>query len=415
MATVPHQARVELTRVTPEGVDDFLTAVSRGFQDDYDADAMQLAHAVLEPDRSFGFTVDGRWVATCLAYSRVLTVPGGSVPVAAVSDVTVHPSYRRQGLLTQMMTHQLEGLARDGEPVALLWASEALIYGRFGYGGVTAKLRLTGDTRETAFRPEVDLGRGSVGEVTPAEFRAVAVPLHARLLPERPGALDRPAGWWDAILDDRPVRHRGETCYRFVVHYDEAGQADGYLAYRLGEREGDGPGPGLRVRVVTLEAVTAAGYARLWRFVLDLDLVRTVEAQVAVDEPIRHLVQDPRSLTATLTDATYARLVDVPTALAARVYACAVDLVLDVRDTRLPHNHATFRLQGGPEGAIVTRVADPPDVELDVRELGSLYLGGTSAATLHRAGLLTERTPGAVATLSAAFGWTRQPFCLDFF
>ena len=52
---------------------------------------------VFEPGRGFGFQVDGRWISTCGTYSRRLTVPGGTVPAAAVTVVTVQPSYRRRG------------------------------------------------------------------------------------------------------------------------------------------------------------------------------------------------------------------------------------------------------------------------------------------------------------------------------
>ena len=66
-------------------------------------------------------------------------MPGGAaVPTAAVTVVTVHPPYRRRGLLTAMMAHQLEQVAKRGEPLAALWASESLIYGRFGYGPASA-------------------------------------------------------------------------------------------------------------------------------------------------------------------------------------------------------------------------------------------------------------------------------------
>ena len=70
--------------------------------------------AGVRADAPFGFTTGGRWVSTCAAYSRTMTVPGGTVPTAAVTFVTVSPSYRRRGLLTQMMRHQLEDVVRRG-------------------------------------------------------------------------------------------------------------------------------------------------------------------------------------------------------------------------------------------------------------------------------------------------------------
>ena len=416
MPTAPHLADLHLTYATPDRVEEFCRATARGFHLDYDPEPWEPARAVFQPERSFGFTVEDRWVSTCTAYGRTMTVPGGSVPVAAVTYVTVQPAYRRRGLLNQMMRHQLETLAERGdEPVALLWASEAAIYGRYGYGAATGQLNLTGTTTGAQFRPEVVLGSGSVGEVDPEEFRRAAVPLHARLLAERPGALDRSSAWWDRALADHPSRRNGWSATRYALHHDPSGLPDGYLGFRVHPGEVGLVAPGGAVRVLGLDAAGASARARLWRFVLDLDLVRTFEAHMAVDEPLLHLLADVRTVSAGYDDGTYVRLVDLPRALEARRYAADVDVVLAVHDTLLPQNDGTFRLRGGVEGAEVRRVGDDPDVELDVRELGALYLGGTSPGVLLRAGLLTERTPGAVTALTAAFASPQQPFCPDHF
>ena len=96
-APPPHLAQHELVYVAPESTEEFFAAILHGFHDEYVADRWEPHRKVFEPDRSFGFQVDGRWVSTCGAYTRTLTVPGGSVPVAAVTVVTVQPSYRRRG------------------------------------------------------------------------------------------------------------------------------------------------------------------------------------------------------------------------------------------------------------------------------------------------------------------------------
>lgn len=406
----PHLTRPLLVDCPPDGTEAFLRATMHGFHHDYDADAMGPAATLLETARSFGHQVEGRWVSTCSSYGRELVVPGGRVPVAAVTWVTVQPSYRRRGLLTELMEHQLGTVT---EPVALLWASEAAIYGRFGYGPAVPTWHVSGPTRQTAFRPEVELGGGSVEEVGVEEFRAVVVPLHARLLADRPGALTRSEPWWDAALDDRPSRHPGESNQRYALHHDEAGVVDGYLCFRL--PAGAPIGSGLKVRVTGLDAASAAGQARLWRFVLDLDLVREVDAATAADDPLPHLLADPLALTTTVAESTHARLLDVPAALEARRYATPVDVVLRVHDRRRPDNDDTFRLEGGPDGAAVTRVRSTPDVTLGVAELATVYLGGTSPGTLRRAGLLVEHTAGAVPGLGAALTASRLPFSRDYF
>ncbi len=392
-----------------------MVAAMRVFSVEFDLETWP-SREVFEPDRSFGFRVDGRWVTTCTAYSRQLTVPGGAVlPIAAVTLVTVAPSYRRRGLLTKMMHEQLADCVAREEPVALLWASEASIYGRYGYGPAITSLDLAGDTREMAFWPKVDLGAGSVGEVEREEWLAVVEPLHARLLPDRPGALTRPPVWWRSVTSDHPARRADGSPYRYALHYTADGTPDGYLAFRT---RGSGSGlitADVEVRVGAIDATDAAGYARLWRFVLDLDLVRRFRASVAPDDPLPHLLGNRDALVGRLGEGTFARLVNVPRALEARRYGVPVDLVIDVRDTVLPQNAGVYRLRGGPDGAEVRRVNEKPDVALDVRELATLYLGGTPATVLQRAGLVHERSAGAVAALTAAFSWSRLPFCLDYF
>lgn len=409
-----------LTEVGPEEQvrQDFLRAVIRGLHsDNLSLDRWDLDRRLFEFDRCFGFTVGERWVATCAAYTRRLTTPGGSVPIGAVTTVTVAPTHRRRGLLTAMMRHQLADLHRRQEPVALLWASESSIYGRFGYGSAVPRLLVSGQTRDLAFQTSVELAGGWIEEVTKEEFGAAAPILHARLLADRPGALDRPAVFWERALLDRPEDRHGSPAIRYALHYAASGELAGYARFKVAA-EWNGEQVAGEVEVVELDAVDAPARAALWRFLLDLDLVRRLKvSSVAVDEPLRHLLADPRTLDTTLSDSTYVRIVDLPRALQSRRYSAALDLVIEVSDQLLGHNQGVFRIvaeAGSP--AQVTRVENrQPDLRLGIRELGAIYLGGVSLAALHRAGLVTEHTPGAVAEMSLAFDWPVKPYCPDNF
>jgi predicted acetyltransferase len=412
-STAPHLAQRALVYATRERTDEFFTAVMRGFHDDYVAERWEPMRKVFEPERTFGFQVDGRWISTCGAYTRRLTVPGGSVPAAAVTVVTVQPSYRRKGLLTEMMKHQLYDIHRREEPVALLWASESAIYGRFGYGQASPQARLSGKTKTTAFRPDVDLGSGSVGEVERDQAIPMIKRLHQALLPERVGALDRNDDWWDVRWHDPEPLRRGATAYRFALHYDRRGRPDGYVAFRVKNNWDES---GAEVIIDELDAASGAARGALWRFVLDLDLVRTFTRHGApLDEAVRYLVSDLHSIKAELQDGTYARLVDVPRALEARRYLTELEVTIRVEDPLLRQNSGTFQVAGDHDGASVTRGRSRPDLVMNVRDLGAIYLGGTSLAALVRAGLVTERTKGAAAAVGAAFAWSQPPFCPDFF
>jgi len=411
----PHLAEPTLSYLDEADTEAFTAAILRGFHDDYQPGLWKPFQKVLERDRVFGFTVGGRWIATCGAYTRSMTVPGGSVPTAAVTVVTVSPTYRRRGLLTAMMKHQLEDIHRRSEPVALLWASESLIYGRFGYGHATPRLRISGPTRSTAFLPGVDLGDGFVGEVERDEWVAAAVPLYDKLRAQRPGALDRDADWWQFRVHDPESRRKGAAARRFALHYDKLGRVDGFASFRI--KGGDSAdSPDAEVQVGDVEAADPSACAALWRFLLDLDLVRTfTRANAPVDEPLRYLVADARMISTELTDGTYARLVDVPAALQARTYAADVDVVIAVSDPLLRHNDSVFRVQAGPDGADVSAARRRADVSLSVRDLGAIYLGGVSLSSLHAAGLVAEHKAGAIAAITAAFAAPRPPFCADDF
>ncbi len=81
------------------------------------------------------------------------TVPGGArVPTAGYSRVGVLPTHTRQGLLTQLMQRSLREAHERGHVLASLRASEAPIYGRFGYGlaGDFVAAHITSDANATA-------------------------------------------------------------------------------------------------------------------------------------------------------------------------------------------------------------------------------------------------------------------------
>src|SRR5256885_3315594 len=90
--------------------------------------------------------------ATAGIFSFEMTVPGGTLPCGGVTRVSVLSTHRRRGLLTAMMRRQLDDMHEGGEPLAALYASEAPIYGRFGYGLATYQASVEIERSRAAFR-----------------------------------------------------------------------------------------------------------------------------------------------------------------------------------------------------------------------------------------------------------------------
>lgn len=411
----PHLVEPTLRNITDRTYASFHTAIARGFQEKDREEVAEFDRPLVENDRFFGFAVGNRWVSTCGSFARSISVPGGAdVPVAAVTVVTVHPPFRRRGLLSAMMKHQLADVATRGEPLAALWASESLIYGRFGYAPAASRARLSGNSRRLQFLAGIPVS-GSVDEVTREQFLTVAPALHDAGRPDRPGGLNRDRKWWEFSLFDLEFARGGATELRYLLHYNDAGDADGFATYRFKDDFG-ATEPAGEVRVGELRADDAGAYAGLWRYLLDLDLARSYLIRNApVDEPLRHLVTDARAITTEITDNIYLRIVDVAAALRARRYAAEIDIVIEVEDPLLPANSGRYRLRGGATRATVTRVKTAPDLSLSILELGAIYLGGVRLSVLHRVGRVTEHSKGAVDAVSTAFGWYRAPWCPDQF
>jgi predicted acetyltransferase len=389
--------------------DVFLEEMSGPFQD--------RPTPVAELDRSLSLWEGERVVATAGVYSRTMTVPGAVVPVAGVTMVTVSPTHRRQGVLTAMMRRQLTELhEQQREPVAALWAAEAPIYGRFGYGAATFRGGSSGRSDRLTLRPDVDLGDGRVTIVDADTYRAGAVAVYDRLHRLVPGNLERDERWWDRIMEDRPEQREGATSRRYVLHTEPGGEVTGYAAFRLKSSWNDGSEPDGTLIVEEVRGLSTPAYAALWRFLLSHDLVRTVRYPLAsADDPVRHLFTDPRAFHTQVVDALWVRLVDVDRALRARRYPAPINLVLEVRDRFCPWNNGRFHLTGHPAGSFCEPTDRDPDLVLDVEALGAAYLGGVSLATLQAAGRVTEVSPGAVTLAATAFGWPVTPWCPEEF
>ncbi|MGW8954702.1 GNAT family N-acetyltransferase [Streptomyces sp. NPDC055709] len=395
----------------------FYAAVLGAFHETEPQEATDLWQTLAEPQRCLVVQDRGAIAGTAGVFSFRMTVPGGRLAdTAGVSMVSVQPSLRRRGVLSALMHHQLETLQHQGEPLAVLTASEAPIYGRFGYGVATRQLSLDIASRRVRLAPSA----GDTGAVLTVEdpYKALDAceEFYARQVPLRPGMLTRADGWEHLPLLDPPAWRHGAAPLECVVART-AGKVVGYARYTVAvdwSRTNTAEGT---VRVRDIEARDPRVYAALWRFLLETDLTSRVTApNRPVDEPLLHLVSDVRHCTPTVLDSLYVRVVDAPVALTMRTYVTGIDLVLEIEDALAPWNQGRWRLSGDITGAVCTRTHSAPDLTLNASALGSAYLGGITLTELAGAGRVREHRPGALTTGTTAFAsatapWLPYAFC----
>jgi predicted acetyltransferase len=376
---------------------------------DYD-----VARAFLEWDRVAGAFLGDRLGGIHAVLSLEMPVPGGaSVRAGGLTWVGVHPEMRRRGLLGAMMRHHLDAVRDAGEAVSILYAAEPAIYGRFGYGMATQDVKLTVG-RGAALRdvPGADDVTVSFETADIDKHRDLVVDVFDRARAERPGWAGRPdTALRDSIFASPAPHLRQSEPQRLLIARDSQGDVRGYASF---VRKLDWPdtGPNGTTKVREFVALDAPAARALWGRLLDLDLQAKVEIRRRpLDDPLLQLLVDSRAVAPTVMDGLWLRVVDLSAALAARRYSAELDVVLEVTDSLLPDNAGRWRVTGGPDKAFCEGTDDEPDLALDIRELGTAYLGGTSLTALAGAGLVTERRPGVVEAVARAFAWPVAPYC----
>jgi predicted acetyltransferase len=284
--------------------------------------------ALVDASRFYGAFLDDELVATAGSFALDMAVPGDVVPVAGVTWVGVLPTARRRGLLTALMQRQLDDLRDAGTSVAALWASEGAIYGRYGYAPAAWNLALT-LSRGAPFGRSVPGGSVRLVAPDPAPLTGV----YAQVAASTPGFPARNEAWWTYRLHDPEQGRSGRALLQCVV------TDGGYALYAI-EAKWEDTLPAAVVHVRELLAVDEGARGRLWRYLLDLDLVSEIRASsVAPDDPlVLSWLAEPRAARPRVRDSLWVRLLDVPEALAARRYACDLDVVLEVTDERMPWN-----------------------------------------------------------------------------
>jgi predicted acetyltransferase len=357
-------------------------------------------HAAFEGDRIIGGAG---------AFSYRMSVPGGApIPTAGITVVGVLPTHRRRGVLTALMKEQLEDCRRRGDLAAYLWASEATIYGRFGYGLASqmGAISLAKDRSRFAVSFQA---RGRVRLVDLEEAARTFPRLYEQVFTQRPGMFSRSKEWWETRrLFDDPARGHGGPKHLALLELD--GKPAGYAIYSVKPDWAWGSSTGA-VDIVEVITPTPEAARELWRWLLEFDWTSEFHANLLpLDHELFMLVAEPRRLQFTINDGVWVRLIDVGQALSARTYNDG-EIVLEVEDALLPENAGRWRVNSS--GA--ERTADTADLQLDISGLGSMYLGGFTFGELVRGSRARELAAGAADRGDALFRTNIKPWCAEIF
>ena len=198
-----------------------------------------------------------------------------------------------------------------------LRASEAVIYGRYGFG-------MAGEYTEAAIdparaRPVSGAATGGTFRLLPPdEIHDTVRPIYDHAAHRRPG-MRQPSRLVVAALPRR--RRAGHEAVVRGRPRRQPRHARRVCALRRGVERGRDAGRA-RARSTTSSASSDAVELALWAYILDIDLVRTWKAdERPLDDIVRAAVADRRAYsTKSVDDEQWIRVVDVDAALSARTY-----------------------------------------------------------------------------------------------
>jgi predicted acetyltransferase len=405
---------VEVRTITEDELEAWGRSMARGFMHVSPAEGdHEFRRGHTELDRAWAAFDGTSVVGTLRSFPTPLTLPGGaSVTSAALTAVTVTATHRRQGLLTRMITGDLDSSFDKGEPAGILIAAEYPIYGRFGYGSAADHNILKLDVSRTRWVREAE---GTVELVDEATARKEAPAVYERFRAQQPGAIGRDERWWDIAFrlvkfPSFPINEKFWALCR-----DRKGKVVGYASYTIDDHWVQRR-PENTVTVGELIGVDDEATLRLWQYLAQIDWVRTVSANDrSVDDPLAWQLVDGRAVRAhERTDFLWVRPLDVTALLSTRRYPVDGRVTLEVVDD-MGYANGRFAIEGGPDGATCTKARGRAELTLSASALGAVSLGGTSLSTLARAGQLDEHKAGAVTRADAFFGWSRVPWCNTWF
>lgn len=429
----------DLSRFSPSTKEDgtaddrtaaWFQAVRAGFHDDVPTPEKltgMVAHGVKDgrvftavhpsdPVEAAGLDGERRPVATFSTLTKSVNLGGGTlVDAHLITSITVRPTYRRRGILRELITTDLAAAAERGMPVALLTATEATIYRRFGFGKVAFTRAIRVDLGERFGLLAEPAGRVEVVTATwlAPRIGAVFEAFHARTV----GSIHRQSGYSEYPFDADVANGVADKAVRAAVHVDENGELDGYVTFKAKEDKDV-----VTLEILDLVAATPDAYLGLWKYLGDVDLASIATFGFApIDDPLTWALRDSRVVTTTsLDDAIWARILDPVAAFQARAWAS--DGAITVRvDDALGHAEGTFRFVVTDGRATVTKLDEsdtaalPAEITLDASTLGSLLLGAVRPTTLARAGDLTAANPSVLARADALFAAVDSVYCITYF
>lgn len=368
----------------------------------------------IAPERTLCAFADGKLATAYAWWPLKMFINGGMVPVAGITFVGTLPVFRGNGFLRQVIQKHFQSLhGADGQPLAVLYASQAAIYQRYGYAVVSTRNAYEVPPRHLIFSRTRHPGAaaGTLRELGDHEHELLSR-LYLTFCQHRTGYLKRGKAWWATVTLKPPARN--EVLCKVV--YEEESQPLGYVIYTIAGRMVRMGQPWQEVTIRDMTWLTPDAYHALWEHFTGMNLAMHVKTVFSpVDDPLPHLLLEPRQLNLSSGDGLLARVVDVEKLIPLRPFPEGGELLFEIRDDLCPWNGGCWRLNASAGMATIERDGRAAETVIPIDTLAMLLFGQISPSEAVRMGRMTINDTGALPQWDRVLRTHHKPFCPDFF
>ena len=400
---------VEIRPCTSDELKDYGRIVSYVFAENNPA-GMENELATTQPDWTTCAFVDGQMAGTLGAFPFTVRLNGAPVAMGGVTAVGTLPQYRRKGLLRQVMQQALGTMRERGQSYAILWASMAAIYQRFGYGMASSEVRYSFDPRYAGFQSPQDV-TGSIEMLTKDDAFPILKQIYVQAATPRNLYIHRSTPLWEVST----LKAKKDEKLHIAVYRNADGEPRGHLVYMTADQhDAHNHGPAQVMTVKDFITLDMDAYRGLWEFIRRHDLVGRVEIHggVGEDDPAPELLLEPRMLRRSTYDGIWMRVVDVEKAVPQRPYGERGELTFAIDgDDMCPWNNGTYLMETDGTTTDIRRTDRTAEMTMRPNELATLLSGHRPATQLARAGRIQANSSETLVRADRIFKTEYAPHC----
>ena len=344
-----------------------------------------------------------------------ITVPGGkTLDMAGIAYMGTAPTHKRKGIFTSMMG-KLHNQAKDrGDILAGLWASQSLLYSRFGYGLATYRedwkiySHFTKLIKETS--NDIRL------EFLDKDKALIEIPkIYEKYRKNQNGFTDKSEGYWKYLLhEDEKAKYNksGLSGFFFTLCYKNE-KPSGYIIYNIKKESGVAHEADKGELVIQEQiALDSDSTIALWNFVFGVELIEKVFInRRAPNDPLYFLLENPRKLERNTIDGLWVRIIDAIKLLESREYNSKGKIVIELIGQNQPDIEGRYKLETDGKNSEVKKVKDKADIIMRPSDLSSCYFGAVSAEELYQAGNIEYSKDSMIKDFSNMFSVNKKPWC----